>query len=214
MHSWLDTTAQTVTDRSSLFDETETHNFTLPSPLRPSHPSDDAKHAPAQLARQRQTCHDTSNIQDLHHSTGHIKQVFKHQPRESIPPDISDIQQKTPLNLPRPSDSKAWSALNAELEKTLTQTFNTHTIKHTPSSELMVKLDDYLYDFFLEKCGTIKPRSSKTNPSKKTDAKMLEFRKRKRLCRKTWRKYKKQNLTHTPEAKQIKKNMAKISPST
>ncbi len=81
MTSWLDASAQTITDRSTKFDETEIQNFTLPSPLRPSHPSDDAKHAPAQLDTQRQTCHDTSNIQDLHHSTGHVKQVFTHQPR-------------------------------------------------------------------------------------------------------------------------------------
>ena len=63
----------------------------------------------------------------------------------------------------------------------------------------MIKLDEYLYDFFLEKCGPLKTRSAtpNPNPSKRADAKMLEFRKRKRLCRKIWRKYNKQNLTHT-----------------
>lgn len=39
---------------------------------------------------------------------------------------------------------------------------------------------------------------------------MLEFRKRKRLCRTTWRKYKKQNITHTPYAQQIKKTWLKL----
>ena len=34
---------------------------------------------------------------------------------------------------------------------------------------------------------------------------MAYFRKRKRLCRKTWRTYKANKLTHTPEAKALKK---------
>ena len=59
---------------------------------------------------------------------------------------------KLQINFPKSND-KIWTKINEELDLIIPKVFNTASFNKLSTSELSIKFDTWLYDFFLERFG-------------------------------------------------------------
>ena len=100
------------------------------------------------------------------------------------------------LDLPAPKDKNKWTELDTDLSEILPRVFTAARINSTPSSHLTTAFDEFLYDFFRQRCGVVEPPTSP--PSTPNNAKhrgLEKLRRQKQDCKRALKDLRKSGHT-------------------